>query len=59
MIVYVLMLNDNLYLIDSYTQMVVVEEGSNTYTDGFVMPRISRRDSLIEAVIRSFPNEVR
>ena len=58
MIVYVLMLNDNLYLIDSHTQMVVAENSSNTYIDGFVMPRINRRDSLIEADIRSFPNQV-
>lgn len=57
-IVYVLMLNDNLYLIDSHTQMVDVEEGSNTYTNGFVIPSISRRNSLIEADVIPFPNQV-
>ena len=56
-IVYVLKLTDNLYLIDSYTQMFVIEDYSaNPYV--FIMPKLSSSNLNISAGTGLFPNRV-
>ena len=57
-VVYILMLNNNLYLIDSYAQMITTYESANTGNSGFFMPKIDYQNNIIIADIKLFPNQV-